>query len=112
MVPPLNGLRPAGCFRYCALYGAIARSCAMRELMFRANFVTRCCMHVIWLALMLAFFELIFMHTRSIGDWGKYQYMLLLGTNLTLNALVNCLFIGGCSQFAEDVRTGSLDFAL
>jgi ABC-2 type transport system permease protein len=79
---------------------------------FRANFLVRCATHVVWLAVMLGFFEVVFLHAGRIGDWDRDAYLMLLGTSLTLNALVNCLFIGNCTELSHLVRTGNLDFVL
>jgi ABC-2 type transport system permease protein len=80
--------------------------------MFRANFLVRLATHVIWLSLMLAFFQVIFRHTRRIGDWDEHHLLAFVGTYLALNAAVNCLFMSGCIRFSELVRSGNLDFEL
>jgi ABC-2 type transport system permease protein len=80
--------------------------------MFRANFLVRLATHVIWLSLMLSFLKVIFLHTRRVGDWDEARFVAFVGTYLTLNAAVNCLFMNGCIRFSELVRTGNLDFEL
>jgi ABC-2 type transport system permease protein len=80
--------------------------------MFRANFLVRLATHVIWLSLMLAFLKVIFLHTRRVGDWDEARLLAFVGTYLTLNAAVNCLFMNGCIRFSELVRTGNRDFEL
>jgi ABC-2 type transport system permease protein len=81
-------------------------------MMFRANFLVRSVTHLIWLGVMLVFVKVIFLHTRRIGNWDQFGLLFFMGTYLTLNATVNCLFINGCSRFSELVRTGNLDFEL
>ena len=79
---------------------------------FRANFLVRCVTHLIWLGVMLVFVKVIFLHTRRIGDWDQFGLLFFMGTYLTLNATVNCLFTSGCSRFSELIRSGNLDFEL
>ena len=97
---------------YLRLYWFLVSACMIRELSFRVNFLVRCATHLLWLSLMLVFFQVIFRHTRTIGDLDEDRYLFFLGTSLTLNALVHCLFITGCAEFSESVRTGNLDFVL
>jgi ABC-2 type transport system permease protein len=64
------------------------------------------------MSLLIVFFRVIFTHTQRIGDWNEHAYLFFLGTFITLNASVNCLFINGLTHFSEVVRTGELDFVL
>src|SRR5437899_9420141 len=86
---------------YLRLYWMCASTCLIRELTFRGNFLVRCGTHIIWIALQLVFFQVIFLHTERIGTWDRFNYLFFLGTFLTLNGIVNCLFIGNCTQFSE-----------
>lgn len=101
-----------GCWRYPRLYWSFARYCLIRELAFRVNFIVRCISGVAWLALVFFFFQLVFGQTKQIGDWTEHQYLFFMGTGFILNALVNALFIENCSNLADLIRTGNLDFAL
>ena len=98
--------------RHVRLYGLFVRTCLLREMMFRANFLVRLITHVIWLGLMLVFLKVIFLHTRRIGDWDEHRLFFFMGTYVTLNATVNCLFMTGCGRLSELIRTGNLDFEL
>ena len=106
LASPWNGLR------YPRLYLAFVRISLLREMIFRANFLVRLIAHVIWLGLMLVFLKVILLHTRRIGDWDEHRLLFFMGTYLTLNATVNCLFMTGCGRLSELIRTGNLDFEL
>jgi len=110
---PLPGRTTLGGWnRYIQLYGHFARTCLLREMMFRANSLVRLATHILWLGLMLAFLNVIFLHTHHIGDWDEPRLMFFVGTYLTLNATVNWFFMTGCGRLSELVRTGNLDFEL
>jgi ABC-2 type transport system permease protein len=98
--------------RYLQFYGSLSRCCLIREMMFRGDFILRSCTHAVWLVLMMCFIEVVFRYTPTIGDWDKPSYLFFWGTFFTLNAAMNCLFIGNLSRFSELIRTGSLDFVL
>lgn len=98
--------------RYSCLYVSFARYCLIRELSFRVNFLARCGAGLVWLAILVFFFHLIFRQTKTIGEWNQDQYLFFLATGLLLNGIINTFFMDNCSRFAELIRTGNLDFAL
>src|SRR5262245_57851447 len=98
--------------RYARLYGCMLRISLIREMMFRGNFLIRLVTHVIWLVMMLMFLKVVFLHTARIGDWDEPRLLFFMSTYITLNAIINCLFMSGCGRFSELVCSGSLDFEL
>ena len=44
--------------------------------------------------------------------WGRNEFFLFLATTLLINSLVSGLFLENAIEFSEQIRTGSLDFAL
>lgn len=97
---------------YIRLYGHFARYCLVREISFRVNFLVRVVTELIWVALLIVFFQVIFLQTEQIGSWTKYEYLIFMATGFIINAFVDALFIDNCSNFSEHIRTGTLDFAL
>ncbi len=67
---------------------------------------------MIWLGIMLAFYETVFARTKSIAGWSENQYLFFVGCFFALNGLIETLFLENCNEFAELVRTGDLDFLL
>jgi ABC-2 type transport system permease protein len=98
--------------RYLRLYVHFARTSLIREMSFRLHFLLRCLIHVVWIGLYVAFFDVLFRHVQRIGDWDKYPYLLFQGTYLLLNSVVNGLFLNNAAELAERIRTGDLDHAL
>ncbi len=92
-----------------------ARNSLVREMNFRANFLIETLSSLSWVAMNLGFYILIFQYTDSIGagtGWGKYEFFVFLATGLLINSLVQALFMTNADDFGEQIRTGSLDFAL
>jgi ABC-2 type transport system permease protein len=67
---------------------------------------------VIWLGILLAFYETVFARTNSLAGWSKNEYLFFVGCFFALNGLIECLFLENCNDFADLVRTGDLDFLL
>src|SRR3954468_2462206 len=98
--------------RYLRLLGSLARFTLARELAFRGNFLVKVSVEVIWLGILLAFYETIFARTKTVAEWPKDQYFFFVGCFFALNGLIETLFLENCNDFAELVRTGDLDFLL
>ena len=92
-----------------------ARNSLVREMTFRSNFLIEVVSSMSWVFMNLGFYVLIFEYTPMLGagsGWGKYQFFAFLATTLIINSLVQALFMTNADEFGEQIRTGSLDFAL
>src|SRR6202453_1246699 len=98
--------------RYLRLWLVLARFSLIRELSFRTNFLVKIFVEILWLGILLAFYETIFAQTDSVAEWQKPQYLFFLGCYFTMGGLMETLFLENCNQFADLVRTGNLDFYL
>jgi ABC-2 type transport system permease protein len=98
--------------RYFRLLGALARYSLAREMAFRGNFIARVAVEVIWIAIQLLFFSVVFEQTFKIEGWTKYQYYFFIGCFLALHGVIETFFLDNCNSFAELIRTGDLDFYL
>ena len=98
--------------KYLRLLGSLGRYTLARELAFRGNFLVKVSVEVIWLGIMLAFYETIFAKTKTVAEWPKDEYLFFVGCFFALNGLIEMLFLENCNDFAELVRTGDLDFLL
>src|SRR5207302_6182288 len=101
-----------GLARYFRVYIALARYGLARELAFRGNFLIKMFVEILWLLVVLAFYETVFTQTSVIASWTRPQYLFFVGCYFSLLALIEGLFLSNCSEFAELVRTGDLDFYL
>lgn len=98
--------------RYVRLWLALARFSLLRELAFRANFLVKIFVEILWLVILLLFYNTIFAQTDKIADWSKEQYLFFVGAYFTIGGLIETFFLENCNQFAELIRTGDLDFFL
>jgi viologen exporter family transport system permease protein len=98
--------------RYFRLLSAFARFCLANEMAFRGNFLMKVLVEVLWLGILLIFYQTLFRYTSKVGDWDANQYLFFLGCYYTLEGLIETLFLENAMEFADNVRTGSLDFYL
>src|SRR5262245_8236763 len=98
--------------RYLGIYGALWKNSVIREMQFKANFVLWIVVELLWFALQLTFITVIYSHTDHIGDWSKWQVILLIGTSNFIQQLFTAFFLSNLVQLSELIRTGRLDFML
>lgn len=100
------------CFYYLDLYASLWRNSVTRELGFKANFLLWLAVEFIWFGLQLAFITVIYSHTESIGDWTKWEVVMLVGASHLIQQLFQAFLLVNCGQLAELVHTGKMDFYL
>lgn len=98
--------------RYWRIYVALWKNSVIREMSFKSNFLLWIITELLWFALQLAFIVVIYQHTDHIGDWSKYQVVLLMGVSHFIQQIFQAFFLTNCTQISEYVRTGKLDFML
>jgi ABC-2 type transport system permease protein len=98
--------------RYLRLFVAFARYGLVRELAFRGNFLIKLTVEVLWLALLLIFYRTVFGKTSLVAGWSEAEYLFFVGCYFTLEGLIETLFLGNCTAFADLIRSGDLDFYL
>ncbi len=98
--------------RYLRLYFAFARFGLLAEMAFRANFLVKLFVEALWLAILVAFYELVFAQTKDVAGWDRESYLFFVGCHYALGGLIETLFLENCTGFAELVRSGDLDMYL
>jgi ABC-2 type transport system permease protein len=102
----------AGPLRYFRLLGSFARFALANELAFRANFLLKVLVEVLWLFFLLVFYQTIFTSTNLVAGWDKHQYLFFVGCYYAMEGLIETLFLENCSELADLVRSGNLDLYL
>jgi len=100
---------------YFRVFATFLRNSLVRDMTFRANFLIDTVSSTVWVFMNLGFYVLIFHYTPMLGvgtGWGKYEFFLFLGTTLLINILMRGLFLSNAVELSEQIRTGTLDFAL
>jgi viologen exporter family transport system permease protein len=98
--------------RYFQIWGIMLRNSLIREMSFKANFILWLIVEILWFCGQIAFFGIIFGQVDRIGDWSKWEVVLLLGTHQMIAQLFQALFFVNVSNIPELVRTGKLDSLL
>src|SRR5438128_1157115 len=106
----LNLLSPLR--RYLPIYAALWKNSVIREMGFKSNFLLWIVVELLWFALQLSFIAVIYQHTSRIGDWTKWQVVLLTGASHFIQQIFQAFFLTNCTQISENIRTGRLDFML
>lgn len=98
--------------RYIEIYSIMLRNSLIREMSFKANFVLWMVVEVLWFCGQIVFFSIIFGHVDRIGDWTKWEVVLLIGTHQIIAQLFQAFFFVNVANIPELVRTGKLDSLL
>jgi ABC-2 type transport system permease protein len=98
--------------RYFSIYAALWQNSVVREMGFKVNFLLWIVVEMIWFALQLTFFNVIYLHTESIGTWSKWQVVMLVGASHFIQQMFTAIFLTNCTQLSDNIRTGKLDFML
>ena len=88
------------------------RNSLIREMSFKANFLLWMLVEVLWFVGQIVFFGIIFGSVDRIGDWSKWEVVLLVGTHQMIEQLFQAFFFVNLSNSPELVRTGKLDSML
>lgn len=98
--------------RYIEIYSIMLRNSLIRELSFKANFILWMIVEVLWFCGQIVFFSIIFGQVDRIGDWTKWEVVLLVGTHQIIAQLFQAFFFVNVANIPELVRTGKLDSLL
>ncbi len=101
-----------GAGRYFRLMGAFARFGLANELAFRANFLVKIFVEILWLGILLLFYRTIFSKTSVVAGWTQEEYLFFIGCHYALAGIIETFFLENCTGFPELIRTGDLDFIL
>ncbi|HYY28977.1 MAG TPA: hypothetical protein VE860_13580, partial [Chthoniobacterales bacterium] len=66
--------------RYLEVYRVMLRNSLIREMNFKLNFLLWIVVEALWFVGQLVFIEVIFNQVNALGDWTKWQMVLLVGT--------------------------------
>lgn len=98
--------------RYLTVYVALWKNSVIREMSFKTNFLLWIVVELLWFALQLSFIAVIYAHTDHIGDWTKWEVVLLMGTAHFIQQIFQAFFLTNCTELSDLIRTGRLDFML
>jgi ABC-2 type transport system permease protein len=98
--------------KYLEVYRVMLRNSLIREMNFKLNFLLWIVVESLWFVGQLIFIQVIFNQVNALGDWTKWQMVLLVGTHQIISQIFQALFYVNLTNLPELVRTGKLDFVL
>ncbi len=98
--------------RYIEIYSIMLRNSLIRDMSFKANFLLWMAVEILWFCGQIVFFSIIFGNVDHIGDWTKWEVVLLIGTHQIIAQLFQAFFFVNVANIPELVRTGKLDSVL
>lgn len=101
-----------GLFHLYEIYGMMLRNSLIREMNFKLNFLLWMVVEVLWFIGQLVFIQVVFSYVEAIGDWTKWEVVLLIGTHQLIGQLFQAFFYMNLANLPELVRTGRMDFML
>jgi ABC-2 type transport system permease protein len=98
--------------RYIEIYSIMLRNSLIRSMSFKVNFLLWMVVEVLWFVGQIVFFSIIFANVNRIGDWSKWEVVLLVGTHQIIGQIFQAFFFVNIANIPELVRTGKLDSVL
>lgn len=98
--------------KYLGLYQAFFKASIVADLEFRLNFVLLVCAEFIWYSTQLILFEVLYRHTKIIGEWNIQQMRVFIFLVLFVDSIYMILWDPNFSAFTDNVRKGTLDLLL
>jgi ABC-2 type transport system permease protein len=94
------------------MFLAFARFGLASEMSFRVNFLAKLSVELLWLSMLVMFYELLFQRTDKLATWDRNSYLFFVGCHYALAGVIEAFFLENCLGFADLVRTGDLDMYL
>jgi ABC-2 type transport system permease protein len=94
------------------LWGLFVAQALSREMEYRLPLWLSFLIDVVWYAVQVGLFELIYLHTPAVAGWSREEMAVFLGTLFTVDALNMALFSTNFWRIPQSVLTGELDFYL
>ncbi len=98
--------------RYLEIYWLMIRNSLIREMSFKANFILWMFVELLWFLGQMVFIQVIFQYVDAIGDWSRWEVVLLVGTHQLIGQIYHAFFYVNVANVPELVRTGRLDLML
>src|ERR1017187_3025518 len=98
--------------RYVRLFAYFVSFSFSRSFEFRFDFYMRIIMDVVYYAVALSFFKILFLHTPNLGGWNEPQMMIFVSAYIMVDAINMTLFANNLFQFPSLVNRGDLDYYL
>ena len=94
------------------LWITLFKNCLSRDMEYRLHYVLHVLVDIVWCAVQIGFFEVMFLYTPVFAGLSKSEAYLFLGTLFIVDSLNMTLIASNFWHFPRYVNTGELDFFL
>jgi ABC-2 type transport system permease protein len=84
----------------------------LNELQYRVNFFLQLLQSLVALATGLIGLSLVFSHTQALAGWTQPELLAVMGVHILMGGFIQALIQPNMEQLMNDVREGTLDYAL
>src|SRR5471030_2282818 len=98
--------------RYAEIYRVQLKNNWVREAVYRTNFLTSVAVDMIWIAVEVSLFSVIYANVPTLAGWTKPQVYFFLGIFFASDALFTTFFQRNFWMFSDLVNKGELDILL
>lgn len=98
--------------KYFGLYRAFFKASFVADIEYRLNFIFLVIAEFVWYSTQLILFEVLYRHTKLIGNWNIDQMRVFIFLVLFIDSIYMILWDPNFSSFTENVRKGTLDLLL
>jgi ABC-2 type transport system permease protein len=98
--------------RYFRLLFLFLKASFLVELEYRANFLSRAVLGLLWVSITILSTAIFFGHTDTIGGWSFNETLIIAGLFTLMGGIIQALFQPNVQKIIEMVRVGTLDFVL
>lgn len=98
--------------RYMRLYANFLRFSFSKAFEFRIDFYFRILMDIIYYAVNILFFKVIFLHSNILAGWTEAQVMVFVGAFIVIDALNMTIFANNFWAMPSLINKGNLDYYL
>lgn len=98
--------------RYVRLFGLFWKISILNELQYRANFFVQIFQSVLSLLVALGGLSIVYSHTDSLKGWESPDLLAILGIYFLIGGFIRTLIQPSMQRLMEDIRTGTLDYAI
>lgn len=98
--------------RYLKLYIYFLRFSFSKAMEFRIDFTFRIVMDLIYYAVNILFFKILYLHTPILGGWSEDQIMVFVGSYLLIDAISMTVFSSNMWWLPYFINRGELDYYL
>jgi ABC-2 type transport system permease protein len=98
--------------RYARIYGIQFKNNWVREAVYRTNFLTSVAVDLVWMAVEMSLFSVLYANVPLLAGWTKEQVFFFLGIFFASDAIFTTLFQRNFWAFSDLVNKGELDILL